>query len=273
MIDAFRRLFRLDKGSTDVASEVDDELRFHFEKTISDLKSSGLSDADARAEAERRFGNLALTREKLIGIDESREERARWLDRAGNFGQDFRHSLRSLAREPGFTFTVAVTLALGIGANATMVGLVDRVMFRAPAHVVDANHVARLSLTETDPNFGSWTNTGLSWPDYILARGQSDFTAVAGYTDGTLTMGRGPDARPVRGILATASFYPLLGVQPLLGRFFSADEDQVGGGPAVVVLGYRFWRNHFGASPDALGKTVNLGSAIFTVIGVAPEGF
>ncbi|HKP29713.1 MAG TPA: ABC transporter permease, partial [Gemmatimonadales bacterium] len=265
--------FRLDKGSTDVSAEVDDELRFHFEKTMADLRASGLSDADARAEAERRFGNLTLTREKLIGIDESREDRARWSDRLSSLTQDLRHSVRSLSREPGFTFTVAITLALGIGANATMVGLVDRVMFRAPAHVVDADRLARLSLTETHPNFGAWTNTGLAWPDYVLAREQADFSAVAGYTDGGITMGRGPEARPLHAVLTTASFYPLLGVQPLLGRFFSQDEDRVGGGPAVVVLGYRFWRDHFGASPDALGKTVNLGSQVYTVIGVTPEGF
>jgi putative ABC transport system permease protein len=273
MISAFRRIFRLDKGSTDVVAEVDDELRFHFENTMSELKASGLSDADARAEAERRFGNLALTRERLIGIDESREDRARWRDRAGSLGQDLRHSLRSLAREPGFTFTVAITLALGIGANATMVGLVDRVMFRPPAHVVDADRLVRLSMTETNPRFGTWTNTGLAWPDYILSREQNVFASSAGYTDGTLTMGRGADARPVRASLVTANYFPTLGVQPFLGRFFSAEEDRVGGGPAVVVLGHRFWRTRFAARTNVLGESFRVGSQIFTVIGVTPEGF
>ena len=73
-------------------------------------------------------------------------------------------------------------------------------------------------------------------------------------------MGRGPEARPVRGTLVTASYFPLLGVSPLLGRFFSAEEDVVGGGPAVVVLGHRFWRDHFAASTDALGKGIRFGA-------------
>jgi predicted permease len=267
------RLFRLDRGRTDVASEVDDELRFHFENTLAELRAAGMSEADAKAEAERRFGNLPATRDQLIGIDRSREDRARWMDRLSGVGQDLRHAVRSLAREPGFTLTVAITLALGIGANATMVGLVDRVMFRPPAHVVDAGRVVRLSLTETNPHFGSWTNTGLAWPDYILAAEQNAFLSTAGYTDGQLTMGRGPEARPVRATLVTASYFPMLGIQPFLGRFFSAEEDVVGGGPAVVVLGHRFWRNRFAADRNAVGQGLQVGSQIFTIIGVAPEGF
>ena len=273
MIERFRRILRLDKGRADVTAEVDDELRFHFENTLAELRAAGMSEADAKAEAERRFGNLPATRDQLIGIDRSREDRARWNDRLSGLGQDLRHALRSLAREPGFTFTVAITLALGIGANATMVGLVDRVMFRPPAHVVDADRVARLSMTETNPRFGSWTNSGLAWPDYILASQQAGFSAAAGYSVGNVTMGRGPEARPVHGTLVTASFFPLLGVSPMLGRFFSAEEDAVGGGPAVVVLGHRFWRDHFASSPDALGKGIRFGSQVFTVIGVTPQGF
>ena len=240
---------------------------------MAELRAAGMNEADAKAEAERRFGNLPATRDQLIGIDRSREDRARLMDRLSGLGQDLRHALRSLAREPGFTFTVAITLALGIGANATMVGLVDRVMFRPPPHVIDPDRLVRLSMTETNPNFGSWTNTGLAWPDYILSGQQSAFASAAGYTDGTLTMGRGPEARPVRATLATASYFTTLGVQPFMGRFFSAEEDKVGGGPAVVVLGHRFWRDRFAANRDVLGQGIHIGSQVFTVIGVTPEGF
>ena len=86
-------------------------------------------------------------------------------------------------------------------------------------------------------------------------------------------MGRGPEARPVRATLATASYFTTLGVQPFMGRFFSAEEDVVGGGPAVVVLGHRFWRDRFAANRDVLGQGIHIGSQVFTVIGVAPEGF
>jgi predicted permease len=128
-------------------------------------------------------------------------------------------------------------------------------------------------MTETNPHFGTWTNTGLAWPDYILSKEQSAFASSAGYTDGHLTMGRGADARPVRASLVTANYFPTLGVQPFMGRFFSAEEDRVGGGPAVVVLGHRFWRNRFAARKDVLGESLRVGSQVFTVIGVTPEGF
>ncbi len=273
MTNRFRRLFRLDRGHADVQSEVDDELRFHFDATAAELRAAGMNESDARAEAERRFGNVATTRARLVGIDEAREERARWNDRLSGLGQDLRHAVRSLAREPGFTFTVAVTLALGIGANATMVGLVDRVMFRPPAHVADPGTVVRLSLTETDPRFGSWTNSGMAWPDYVLATRQSMFSGTGAYYEGIVTLGRGPEARPVNATMTNSSYFPLLGVQPALGRFFGPDEDAIGGGTPVVILGHRFWRNHFGRSPTALGQGMRLGSQVFTIIGVAPEGF
>jgi len=273
MIDRIRKILRLDKGRADVISEVDDELRFHLENTLAELRAAGMSDPDARAEAERRFGNLPATRDALIGIDRSREDLARWSDRLSGFGQDLRHALRSLAREPGFTLTVALTLALGIGANATMVGLVDRVMFRPPARVADPDRVVRLSLTETNPSFGSWTNSGVAWPDYLLASRQPVFAGTAAFYEGTVTMGRGLEARPVHATMTSSSFFPLLGVQPALGRFFSADEDAIGGGAPVVILGHRFWRNHFAKDPAVLGQTIRLGSQVFTVIGVAPEGF
>ena len=269
----FRRLFTLDTGLPDLDEEVDQELRFHFDATVAELIEAGRSPEAARAEAERRFGNLRRTRARLIDIDTGREGRVRRAERWEAVGQDLKLAVRSLLREPGFVVTVVVTLALGIGANATMVGLVDRLLFRPPAHVRDAGQVRQLSLTQVHPTFGSFTNTGVAWPDFVLASRASGFAATAAFYTARLTLGHGIEAEPVRVTMTTAGFFPLLGVQPLAGRFFTAEEDRIGAGPPVVVLSRQFWQRRFGADPAALGRPIRLGSTLFTVIGVAPRGF
>ncbi len=268
-----RRMFRLDAGRNDLAAEVDDELGFHFEATVAELRATGLDEVAARAEAERRFGDVTVTRARLLRIDGGRERIARRAERVGAAVHDVRLVVRGLAREPVFTLTVAVTLGLGIGANATMVGLVDRLLFRPPSHVVDPGRVAILSFTETDPTYGSSTNLGVAWPDYLLAGRPTAFASTAAYYPAELTVGRGTEAERVRVTMVSASFFPLLGVTPRAGRFFTEEESAVGAGSPVVVLSERYWRRRFGADPAALGASLQVGNQIFTVIGVTPRGF
>jgi putative ABC transport system permease protein len=265
--------FTLDTGRPDLDAEVDEEIRFHFETTIAELMASGMDEAAARAEAERRFGSRARYRDRMLEQDASREGKVRRRERLEALWQDARLAVRSLAREPGLVLTIVLLMGLGIGANATMVGLVDRLLFRPPAHVADAGRVVQLSLTEKHPIFGTFTNTGLAWPDYLLARGTAGFGHTGAFYTTPLVLGRGAEARLVTVTAATASFFPLLGAQPLSGRFFTEEEDRIGAGSPVVVISERFWRRHFGGSPAALGTSLQLGSTLFTVIGVAPGGF
>ncbi|MEZ4588711.1 MAG: ADOP family duplicated permease [Gemmatimonadales bacterium] len=268
-----RRLFRLDKGRADLGADVDAELEFHEAAVVQELIAGGMSEAEARAEAARRLAGLKGQRERLVRIDAGHERWDRLVDRLGGFWQDVRLELRGLVREPAFTLTVAVTLALGIGANGTMVGLVDRLLFRPPAQVQDAERVVQLGLSETHTGFGRFTNTGLAWPDYVLASEIEGFRATAAFYTAGLTLGRGEGAERVNGTLASSTLFPLLGVRPALGRFFTAEDDAVGGGEPVVVLSERFWRRRFGGDPAVLGSTLQLGRGSFTVIGVAPAGF
>src|SRR2546425_8271219 len=188
--------------------------------------------------------------------------------------QDLRYALRTLARSPGLSLAAVLTLGLGIGANSAMFGVVDRLFFRPPAHVVDPDRVVRLYVTTTTPPWGTNTSPIGTYPRYEDLRDRvRSFAAVATYGRGTFSLGLGPQAERVTGRLVTASFFAVLGVRPELGRFFGADEDSVGRAAHVAVLSREFWMRRFGADRAVLGKPLQLGRNVYTVIGVTPQGF
>ena len=196
-----------------------------------------------------------------------------WLD---SVSQDVRYALRGLRREPAFTGFAITTLALGIGANAAMFGVVDRLLVRGPDHVTDPDRMVRFTATVTRPNFGDFTSAALGYVVYDNFRksGSSLFDGFAVYTsDGSFTLGRGRESRQIRGGAASADFFSLLGVRPARGRFFLPDEDDTSNPQPVVVLGDALWRSQFNADPAILGKTLYINGDLLTVVGVAPPGF
>src|SRR5207244_11356424 len=188
--------------------------------------------------------------------------------------QDFRYALRTLARSPGLTLAAVLTLGLGIGANTAMFGVVDRLFFRPPAHVVDPDRVVRINVTTTESPSGIATIPIGAYQRYLDFRDRTHgFTAVAAYGGRGFSLGLGPQAERVTGKLVTGSFFSLLGVRPELGRFFDADEDSVGHAAHVAVLSREFWKRRFGEDRTVLGTTLRLGRSGYTVIGVAPQAF
>src|SRR5207248_11594839 len=149
---------------------------------------------------------------------------------------DLRYALRTLARRPGLVAAAIVCLALGIGANATIFGVVDTLLFRPPPHVKDAGQVVRLYFRTRSPGFGTFTSSVSSYPLYTLIRDSAHaFSEVAAFAGTRATgVGRGPDAHEAQLDLVSGSFFSLLGVKPALGRFYGVDEDRLGG-PRVVV--------------------------------------
>jgi putative ABC transport system permease protein len=179
---------------------------------------------------------------------------------------DFRYALRQLLRQPGFTILAVVALALGIGANTVLFSAINTLFLR-PLAYPKPKQLVRV--------WGSFPERGLehanvSWPRYSAWREQqqsfSEFAAQA-FTGFTLT-GRG-DPENLQGIRVTANFLPTLGVQPLLGRSFSADDDRPGG-PNVALLSHTFWQKRFGGDNKILGQPLVLNGTPFTVIGVMP---
>ncbi len=188
--------------------------------------------------------------------------------------QDLRYALRTLTRSPGFSAAVVACFALGIGANTTIFGVVDTLFFRPPAQVQDPNRIVRVYVTRTSAPFGRYTSSTTSFAKYVdLRDGVRSFSDLAAYYSTSLSLGQGASARSIRGGVVTHTFFPLLGVRPALGRFFSADEDRVGDGAHVAVLDYDFWRSAYSGDSSVLGRTLTFSSGVYTIIGVAPGGF
>jgi len=244
--------------------ELTEELRFHQERLEMDATATGVAPEEASWQARRRLGNLTQLREQ------SRDRWSwPWLD---NVLQDIRYAFRGLRRSPGFTATVVLTLGLGIGANAAMFGVIDRLMFRPFPYLQDAGTVHRVYLQST---YRGRIGTRFTFP-YTryrdLVREASAFSMHAGVTQRSLAVGTGAVARerPVAGV--SASFFEFFDVRPELGRFFGAAEDVIPRGAAVVVLGYGFWKSELGGRP-VVGEILKIGPVDHTIIGVAPDGF
>ena len=269
-----RRLFDLMLRRRDVSRrDVDSEVALHIDLRAEQLVRQGLNPRDARLEAERRFGSVKA----LQSLEQSAYRRDRkmsfrdWID---SVAQDVRYALRGLRREPAFTGFAVVTLALGIGANAAMYGVVDRLLLRGPDHVLEPDRLVRFTTTVNRPLIGEVTLAEAGYVLYDnLRQHATAFEGVAAYRVGEEVFGRGKDSRIIRGGAATAGLFPLLGVRAATGRFFQPDEDDTVNPSAVVVLGNSFWRSQFGGDPTIIGKSVVIANEPHTVIGVAPRGF
>jgi len=270
-----RRFFRLAIHRPALTEQdVDAEIAFHLEARVAQLVARGMSPDAARSEAYRRFGNVELARQTLTSSASRRETRMELREILGNWAQDFRYAARGMRKSPGFTAAVVLTLALGTGANATMFGVVDRLLLQPPAYLREPNEVNRVYLTATGTNFGTMLGTNQSYRRYqdLITHARSA-SQIAAYYETEFAFGAGEAAHEERTGLVTASFWPLFGVQPALGRFFSAAEDQLPQGTPVAVLGYGYWQSHFAGARDVLGKPMRIGRSDYTIIGVAPAGF
>jgi predicted permease len=268
-----QRLLRLRVRGQSTEAEVNDELRAHFEARIQHFMRLGLTEAEARAEAQLRFGGEdAVAAVKQAAVE--REERLAWLERAHALWVDVRYGTRSLVRDRGFSLVVIVTFALGIGANAAMFGLLDRLLLSGPAYVQAPAELMRVYRRTSRPSGGEATTSLSSYAEYVALReGARGFAGVAIYDVGERPIGRGAEAELLRIGPASADFFPLLGVQPFLGRWFDAADDRPGAPRYVTVLGYEFWQSRYGGARDVMGRTVVISERPYTVIGVAPKGF
>jgi putative ABC transport system permease protein len=268
-IAGIRRWLHLDRG---VSEEIEEELAFHFEQATDDLVARGMSREAARLEVQRRFGNLSHYRHELELIDEQLRLRDRLRDRVDELGRMLRQAWRGLWRRPSFTVLVAVTLGLGIGVNAALFGVLDRLMVHPPALVREPGSLVRLYV-QRDFLGRQTVNASLSYQDIRDFERVAAFSGVAAVHSSSFTMGRGLTARRIPANLVSPEFFSLLGVPAILGRTFSPADDSLTATTAVAVISYGLWQREFGGDRSVLGRTMELGDGRYRVIGVAPKGF
>ena len=184
--------------------------------------------------------------------------------------QDLKYAFRDLRRSPGFTLVAALTLALGLGANASIFSLVNGLVLRAPAEVQEPDRLVQIARSyETAPR---WDN--FSWPAMKLIGAEADaFSGVAGYSSRSFILGRGTETQRVPGQLVTGNYFDVLGVTPHVGRLIQPADDVEPGAGTVVVLSHDLWTRRYGADPSIVGTTVQIGAEPYEVVGVTPTGF
>ncbi|MEP6834247.1 MAG: ABC transporter permease [Gemmatimonas sp.] len=271
-----RRLFSLRlrrEGTRPV--DIDAEIALHLELRVQQLQQTGLSSNDARNEALRRFGSPETARVRLRVAANHRDNRMNMREQVASLALDARYALRGLMRERWLTAFVAITLGLGIGVNAAMYGVVDRLLLRGPEYVRDVSRLQNVYITTQEPGMAPNTNNSFGYVTYNLLRQNAPRIRVATwqYSDKGILYGRGLNAEQWSTGQATADLFPILGVTPMLGRFYSEEEDKPGAPHMVVVLGFSVWKREFNSDSAIVGKPIQLGDRTYTVIGVARKGF
>ena len=181
---------------------------------------------------------------------------------------DLRHSVRVLIKSPGFTLVAVLALALGIGANAAIFSVIDRVLL-APLPFPESERIMRVAR-----QFPNGNGNSVSIPKFMAWRKSQAFQSMTAYDFGAVSMnlGTGDHPNPVNGLHVTVDFFKVFGVSPMFGRTFSAEEDMPNAG-RFTVLTFNLWKNRLGADHEIVGKTISLNSERFTVLGVMPEHF
>ncbi len=239
--------------------EMEEEMRLHLELREREHAGNGLSAAEAHMAARKHFGNALALREA------SHDSWGWvWLE---HLLQDLRFAFRMFAKTPGFTATVVLTLALGIGANTAIFSMIDSILLR-PLPIEKPSQV--VVIQENLPKLNLF-HTTISTPDFRNFSRHADLfqsTALMVRKNLNLT-GEGQPQRLVA-MRATRSLFPLLGIRPVLGRTFTAEEDTYGSGH-VALLSADLWKSLFGSSREAIGKSMQLNGQRYRIIGVLPE--
>lgn len=258
-----RRLFQLAPRPETIVGDIDEEIALHLELRAEELEAQGRSPADARAEAERLFGEVRTHRGSCVTIDQERITSMRRADAFDALRQDLGFALRASRRRPLFTAAAIAILALGIGANTAVFSIVHGVLLRPlPFEEPD-----RLVMVQNGDSRGEFQVSELERMRY--RQETALFERIGTWYFGTLTISGTGDTERVRTLFADADALPVAGIQPVLGRTFTPEEDVPGGEP-VVLVSHNYWRTRLGARRDVVGQPLTVDGATATIIGVLP---
>jgi putative ABC transport system permease protein len=239
-----------------VARELDDELQVHVAMETEVNIAQGMPPAEARRTALQHLGGIDQTKEAV------RDVRALPLE---DLWRDIRHALRSLSAAPGFATVGILSLALGIGANVAIFGVVDTVLLR-PLPFFEPQRL--VAFTASDSKTGAAYEI-FGMPDIQDLRTEKDlFEGVAAYQASTAILRGDQTIERVKARQVSPEFFPVLGVRPHTGRWLASEDPT-----ATVVIAHDFWRGRFGADPNVIDRTLQLGDTQHRIVGVMPPGF
>src|SRR5215470_13317581 len=222
--------------------QLEKELRHHLDLHTSDLIGQGYSPEEAQRQARLDLGGPEQVKEMC------RDARGtRWLE---ELLQDLRIGVRTLRKNPGFTFVVAATLALGIGANTAIFGLVDALLLRPLPMVKAPSELVMLVR-------GDGQGPTLSYPDFTVLRERNEaLSDLALYTHAPISFGNNVRSEVVLGAMVSGNYFDVLGIKPALGRTFLPEEDRTPGTHPVVVLSHSFWQTRLNRDLSLIGQTI-----------------
>lgn len=265
-VPAWRRYLRFWRASS--TADVHDEMTFHLAAAVDELVARGMSRADARELALRRFGDVGRISQTLHTLSQERERTMRRYEWWHTVKQDLVFAARQLRKAPGFTAIAVLTLALAIGANSAIFSVVYAVLLK-PLPYQDANRVLRLQQRN-----GRGSMCCLPYGNfYMWAREATGFEALGATTGhASMTLSGQGEPRSIPVTMASAGYWRAMFIPPVLGRYFTDEEDREGAAK-VAVLSYALWQSRFNGDRGILGRTITLEGEGYQVIGVAPPEY
>lgn len=251
--------------------EMSREMNAHLALLQEDFERRGLPAEEAAIAARRAF------REHSGGVEQAKElhREARsfvWIEQ---FFKDIRYAWGGLRRNPGFSLTAVLALALGIGVNATVFGIYNAIALK-PLPVADPDRVVRIERWFASHGLGN-TQYNFAYTEYQYLREHgavfADVVAAKSQIAALAAPAGAAAAERVNGYAVSANYFSALGVKALIGRTFLPDEDRVPGANPVVVLDYRYWQRTYHGDANIIGRSIQLNGAVYTIIGVAPREF
>ncbi|HXJ89679.1 MAG TPA: ABC transporter permease [Candidatus Binatia bacterium] len=263
----------------DPAADVKDELGFHLDAKTDDLIRQGWQPEAARKEAEQQFGDLRAVERMGQRIGQRTERRRRLSDYANDLLHDARYTLRTLGRDPGFAAVSLLILTLAIGANVAVFSVVNTILLR-PLPFPRANELVWIAPPPSECGWSCATYSADAYEEFRAAsRAYQDVTGYEAFTtpENFRLTGLGEPV-PATGIEVIGNFFQVLGVQPAMGRLFTAEEARGpvipnSTGTPVALLANAYWKRQFHSDRAVVGKAIELNGAPVTVVGVLPESF
>ncbi|HTW78230.1 MAG TPA: ABC transporter permease [Terracidiphilus sp.] len=247
-------IFRRRKLQNDLA----EELRLHLEERVEQLTGEGLSPQEAERQARIALGNLSLVEERSLEVWQWPTLESIWTD--------VRIALRNLRSSPGFAFAAIVTLALAIGANSVVFGVLNALILR-PLNVPDAQSLYAIER-------GAYKEQATSYPDYVDLRDRNrTFDGLTAYILTQVVFDTGRNPSEIWGYEVTGNYFDAMKVQPYLGRFFHLADEHGPDSAPYIVLTYAYWHSHFHDDRSVAGRVVQVNKHPYTILGVSPPNF